>query len=115
MMREVVDDEYTLFLTAHFRTSLHVLKIRQRRLDSVCADSPRIRRDDHRKTVQQIKLTDKRRLKLAPRLVLAKYFKPRESLTKLSIPYLPLRARLSAESLQPREQSFAKRFDHCAH
>src|SRR6185369_4162261 len=89
----------------HFRPSFHVLKTRQRCLYLIFADSPRISRYDHGQTVQQIKLADKRRLKLAPRLVLA----------KLSVADLPLRSRVSTESLESREKSFAKRFDYRAY
>src|SRR5262249_36743877 len=112
MMREVVDDEHALFLATHLRTSFHVLKTRQRALNLVFADSPRISRNDHSETVQQIKLADERRLKLAPRLVLAKHFEPRESFAKLSITNLPLRARVRAESLKTREKPFAERLDY---
>src|SRR5689334_256705 len=106
MMREVVNHKHALLFAAHLSTSLHILKTRQRITDLFLANSPRISRNDHRETVQQIKLTDKRRLKLTPRLVLAKHFEPRESFAKLRITNLPLRARVSAESLKPREKSF---------
>src|SRR5215212_4526717 len=115
MVSKVVDHEHALFLATHFRTSLHVLKTRQRALDFVFADVPGISRNNHGETVQQIKLAHERRLKLSPRLVLTKHFEPRQSLAKLSITDLPLRARISAESLEPREKLVAKRLDYRSH
>src|SRR6185295_10026348 len=115
MVGEVVDHEHAFFLAAHFRTSLHVLKTREGTTDLLFADAPCISRNNHGETVQEIELPDEWSLKLAPRLILTEHFKPRESLAELGIADLPLRARVSAESLQAREESFTKRFDYRAH
>ena len=75
MMCKVVDYRDAAFFATYFRASLDVLKGRKRALDLFFADSPRIRGDDHCKTVQKIELAEQRRLKFSPRLVLAKDFK----------------------------------------
>src|SRR6185295_4649907 len=112
MMRKVVDhDDATLFAT-HLRTSLNVLKAYKCALDLLFADSPRISSDNNRQAVEQIKLSQQGRLKLSPALVFTKHFKPRQSLAEIGIANLPLRARVSAKSLDLRKQPLAKRFNY---
>src|ERR1041384_7348063 len=98
-MCEVVDhDDASLFAT-HLRAPLYVLKAREGSTDLFLADAPGIGRYNHRQAVEKIELTQQRRLKLAPRLVLTKHFKPRHPLAEVTIANLPLRIAVRAESL----------------
>src|SRR6185369_16955965 len=103
MMGEIVDDQHAALFATYLRASLYILKAREGSTNLFLADAPGVGRDNHSETIEKIKLAQQRRLKLAPRLVLAINFKPRQSLAEVSIANLPLRIASGPKSLNSRE------------
>src|SRR5687767_5432093 len=114
-MSEVVDNRDTALFAPDFHAPFDVFKSSQRVLNPLAAHVPSVRRDDHGEAVKKVELSQQRSLKLAPRLLIAKDFKSRQSASEVRVANLPACVFSCAKCFQLGKQLRSERLNHRAH